>query len=101
MRLGRVVSRPVTHLKAGICGQPSDRYLDVAKLRIRKALRRIVRQQILGTQFIADLAKGFVELRQRRRVEILAAGVGGKLDQACSPPVSRPALASIGTTIML
>ena len=65
VRLGSVVSRPMTHFETGVCRQTTYRYLNAAKIRVCKALRRIVRQHVLGPQFIADLAKSLVELRQR------------------------------------
>lgn len=73
---------------------------DAAKLRERCALRRIIRQQILRAQFVADPTKRLVELLRRSRIVVLPAGIFRKLNQGVLAPVSRPALASIGTIMI-
>ena len=75
--------------------------LDAPELRERRALRRIISQQILRAQFVADFAEGLVELRlPKSRNRYLPPVSSESWIRACSPPVSRPALLSMGTMMM-
>src|SRR5271165_3596744 len=48
--------------------------LDAAKVGKRCPVQRVVGQQVLGAQLVADLLEGFVELSHRGGIVILAAG---------------------------
>src|SRR5262245_59130003 len=58
-----------------------DVYFDPSKRRIGELFRRVIGQEILGAQFVADLFKGSVELGFGGGVEVAASGVLGELDQ--------------------
>src|SRR5579862_5761853 len=60
-------------------------HLQPPKIGIGKPLRWIVSQQILGSQFIADLTKGIIQLRNRTGVVIFAAGIARNLNQSVFP----------------
>src|SRR5579871_1464980 len=58
-----------------------DFYFNPAKVRERCVLRRIVGEQILRPEFVADLLESLIELRDGGRVIVLPPCVLGKLDQ--------------------
>ena len=53
----------------------------MAVFRIRKPLAGIVGDQVLRSQFLADLVKGRIQLFCRTGVEILSASIARELDQ--------------------
>src|SRR5579863_2753061 len=65
-------------------------HLNTAKVRISQTSRRIIAKQVLSTEFIADLAEGFVELRHRCSVKIFAPGVGRDLNERMFPAQVAP-----------
>src|ERR1700722_2323076 len=69
------------HRERRTCGCSTDLDVNAAKTGIRRVSRGIVCQQILGPELIANPPKGFVELRHRSGVEILAAGIFGYLNE--------------------
>ena len=71
----------MAHVKCIGLRHAADLHIDAAKLRERIALRRIISQQILRPQFIADLLKCLVQLRGRCRIIELPARVVGELNQ--------------------
>jgi hypothetical protein len=62
---------------------------DAAKVRICNPLRWVVRQQILGAKFIADIPERLVQLRKRTGIKIFSARMREKLMSGCLPPMSR------------
>src|ERR1700686_2073626 len=71
----RVVPRATVRLVRTPRRRVRQVYPQLTEFRIRIALRRIVRQQILRPQFVADLLERVVQLRQGRCVVILPARV--------------------------
>ena len=69
------------------------------KVGARRLVARIVAEQVLRAQIVAHLRRGLVQAALVH-VKMLAAGLLGQVMSACSPPVSRPALASMGTSMM-
>src|SRR5271157_2613024 len=70
--LPRVVPGPVVRLIGAARRRVCQVYPQLAEFRIRIALGRIVGQQILRSQFFADLLEGAVQLRRRRGVVVLS-----------------------------
>src|SRR5208337_2651301 len=79
--LARVVAGAIMRLKRTARRRVRQVHPQLTEFRIRMALGRIVGQQILGSEFVADLAEGVVQLRQRLGVVILAACIRGDLNQ--------------------
>src|ERR1700733_2191328 len=60
--LSCVISGAVVHLVWASSGRISKVYLHASEIGIGKTFRRIVSEQILCPQFVADFAEGFIEL---------------------------------------
>src|SRR5579864_211372 len=86
IRLCRVIPGSMADLVAGRVGHASHAHMDAPKLGIGRPFRWIVSKQVLGAEFVADLAEGFVELHCGSGVVILAAGVFGELDEGVLAP---------------
>src|SRR5579863_7445918 len=65
----------------GTGSRSRDFHLDTAVIGIRGTPRRIVGQEILSTEFIADFLESFIKLRHRGGIKIFASGVFGDLDE--------------------
>src|SRR5271157_1067742 len=80
-----VIAGAVTDLQLSrigiILGGGVNLDFNAAEIRIREPRTGIVRNQVLGAQLIADLAKGSVQLLQPASIEVLAAGVARQLDK--------------------
>src|SRR5580704_14586837 len=71
----------MTDLVLRSIGVSAQAHMQTTKLGIGKPLGRVVSQQVLRAELIADLAKRAVELLQRTRIVILAPRVLRELDQ--------------------
>src|ERR1035438_5194421 len=79
--LPRVVTGAMPHTVARSLRYTRHFDLNVAELRPRRALRRIISQQILRAQFVADFAKRLVQIPRGGRVIILPTRIVRELDQ--------------------
>src|SRR5580692_12344116 len=82
VRLRCVVTNPMSHVVSRRIRRPGNSHLNATELRVRRTLRRIVGEQVLVAEFVADLAEDVIELRHRSRVVVLASRVFRELDQS-------------------
>src|SRR5271157_3882392 len=68
-----------------VLGVGIDLDLYAAVVRVRESRTGVVGNQVLRAQFIADLAKGGVELLQATGIEVLTAGIARELDERVLP----------------
>src|SRR4051812_26473638 len=81
LRLHTVIPSPVPHVISRRVSDASDFDFYAPKFGERCALRGVIGQEILRTQFVTDFAEGFVELCNRCGVIIFPPGVLGDLNQ--------------------
>src|SRR5271166_1316710 len=85
LRRHGVVAGTVAHLQLQwvgvVIGGGINLNVDAPEFGVGKAGARVVGNQVLGTQFVADLAKCRVQLLKTAGVKVLASGVARELDQ--------------------
>src|SRR5258708_6891872 len=81
VRLRRVVSGAVTALVVRTTGNSCELNFNPPEVGVGQTLRWVVGQQVLGPEFIANGAECLIELRERCRVVVFAAGVFGHLNE--------------------
>ncbi len=57
-----------------------NHHLDVAVVGVGELLTGVVGEQVLGTEFVANLPESFIELASGLGVEVLATRIGRKLN---------------------
>ena len=95
----RVVAGAMADVE-GIGGGPGDGYLHAMKARSFHLVVRIIPEQVLRSQVVADARKGLVQ-PSFADVEALTAGLLGQGDERMFAAQVAVALASMGTSMML